>query len=872
MMKYILSLLLVIIALPLFSQVTLKDELGQRKHQIVCVAYSYSGQHIATAGLDGKIILWDAQGREKIKEIDGMKNFALSLTFSKDDKLLIAGSKDRRVHVWDVNSGQSVHSLKDHKNDVTSVVVSPDNKFIASASKDRTIKIWNLKSGQLINTLTGHSGDVMSIDYDRYGSKIVSGAADGKIKIWDAGSGKLEKSIDAHEGWIRAVAFSPTGNHIASGGDDNTIKIWNARNYSLQNELLAHSGWVESVVFSPDGKYLVSGAHDNILLMVEVNTGKIIYNSEKQSYYVLGIAFSPDGKEFASSTLYSDKLMIWNTAALNIAQIEDEKLETLDKPDIKKRRQPEIEWVGDQNIETDVPTYRAQFKIISGYIIDNLVVSLNDEKFSEESDLIISGNQWTERDIVLYLNEGMNTVKVNMYFRDKTVSSKVLSINYQVQEPEPEPLPEPEIAWLSAEKIATEDEEFVLEYKIKSAYTPENLKLYVNNKPATKIMDFDFSADEWITNNFSSKLEEGNNEFMIKLKYTEGEVTTDKLIVFREVIVEEIPEEIIVQVPEIVEIEELVTPEEVIAEAVVVETEPEEKETLIEKDSVAEKIIKDKVPEAQPEKETDFNSELIAGLEIKAKSNPYRFALIIGNEDYSSYQVGLRTESNVDYAVNDAKAFREYAIRVFGVPEDNILFLTNARAIEMDNEIQKLRNIIRALNGRAEVIFYYAGHGFPDEQTKEPHIMPVDVTGTNLKFAVKLADLYKAFTEFPTKSVTVFMDACFSGGARNVGLVSARGVRVRPRENQLEGNLIVFSASSESQSSHPYHDKQHGIFTYFLLDKLRETEGEISYKDLSEYIVETVGVRAAIINNTEQTPQVNVSPNIDQNWIEWRIK
>ncbi len=869
-MKNLLSLFLIIVSLPLFSQVTLKDEMGQRRHQIVCVAYSNNGQFIATGGLDSKIILWNTHTREKIREFGGMRNFALSLTFSKDDKMLIAGSKDRRVHVWDVKSGQSVNSLRDHRNDVTSVIVSPDNKFIASASKDRTVKIWNLQNGELINTLSGHNGDVMSIDYDRYGAKIVSGGADGKIKIWDAGSGRLEKSFDAHEGWIRAVAFSPTGNHIASGGDDNTIKIWNARNYSLQNELLAHSGWVESVVFSPDGRYLVSGAHDNILLMVEVSTGRIIYNSEKQSYYVLGIAFSPDGKEFASSTLYSDKLMIWNTAALNITQLEDETIQKQDRPDIRERRQPEIQWTGNKSIETEVPTHRAQFQIISGYIIDNLVVYLNDEKFEEESDLIISGNQWTERDVILYLNEGINTVKVSMYFRDNTVSSEILNINYKIEAPEPEPLPEPEIVWLSTDQQITQEEEYSIEYKIKSAHTSHKLELHISNKPAREIKDFDFNADEWTTNIITVGLDEGVNDFTLKLKYDEGEISTYNLAVTREVvIIEEIPEEIIVDIPEPIEEE---NPEEDIAVIEVVETKPAEKEPIIEKEPVVEQLITEKSPDTQAEENPELRSDLIAGLEFKAKPNPYRFALIIGNEDYSSYQVGLRTESNVDYAVNDAKAFREYAIRVFGVPEDNILFLTNARAIEMDNEILKLRNIIRALNGRAEVIFYYAGHGFPDEQTREPHIMPVDVTGTNLRFAVKLSDLYKSLTEFPSKSVTVFMDACFSGGARNVGLVSARGVRVRPRENQLEGNLIVFSASSESQSAHPYRDKQHGLFTYFLLNKLKETAGEISYKELSEYIVETVGVRAAIINNTEQTPQVNVSPNIDQNWVEWRIK
>ncbi|MFA5647992.1 MAG: caspase family protein [Bacteroidales bacterium] len=256
----------------------------------------------------------------------------------------------------------------------------------------------------------------------------------------------------------------------------------------------------------------------------------------------------------------------------------------------------------------------------------------------------------------------------------------------------------------------------------------------------------------------------------------------------------------------------------------------------------------------------------------KNDTSPFRFALVIGNEDYSSFQVGLQKESNVDFAIRDANLFKDYAIRVLGVPEHNVLFLTNARAIQMHDEIQKLSNIIKVLNGEAEVFFYYAGHGFPDEKTQDPYIIPVDVTGTSLRYGVKLTDLYTSLTEHPSKRVTVFLDACFSGGARNVGLVSARAVKVRPKPGMLKGNLVVFSASSENQTAHPYRDVQHGMFTYIALHKLRETQGDISYKEYSDYLRETVGVRSIIINNAEQTPQTNVSPAAEETWHKWNFK
>ncbi|MEM7551810.1 MAG: caspase family protein [Bacteroidota bacterium] len=248
------------------------------------------------------------------------------------------------------------------------------------------------------------------------------------------------------------------------------------------------------------------------------------------------------------------------------------------------------------------------------------------------------------------------------------------------------------------------------------------------------------------------------------------------------------------------------------------------------------------------------------------KSKDLTYALIIGNEDYQSFQLGLTSEVNVDFAENDARVFREYAINTLGIPEQNVLFHINARAVEMHRAIDKLSLLAKNSQGKGEILFYYAGHGFPDEITKEPFLIPVDVSGSDLKFAVKLEEIYSKLSVHPTKSTTFFLDACFSGGARNQGLLAARGVRVKPKEKSLDGKLVVFSASSGDQSSLPYKEKAHGLFTYYLLKKLQETSGNISYGDLSSYLIQQVGINSVLVNSKEQNPQVNVSPDLNGQW------
>lgn len=251
------------------------------------------------------------------------------------------------------------------------------------------------------------------------------------------------------------------------------------------------------------------------------------------------------------------------------------------------------------------------------------------------------------------------------------------------------------------------------------------------------------------------------------------------------------------------------------------------------------------------------------------KTYTNRFALVIGNEDYSSYQEGLDNESNVPFARKDALAFKLYAEKTLGIPSDNIIFLLDAKVVEMKRAVDKINLLSKSLNGEAELFFYYAGHGYPDEVSLEPFLIPVDVSGSDLQYAIKLNDVYDKLTEFPAKRITVFIDACFSGGARNAGLVSARAVKVKPKTKQLNGNIIVFTASSGNQSAMAYEEKQHGLFTYYLLSELKDKKGEVTYPELSNYITQQVAVKSIMVNSKEQNVQTIMSPQVGDEWKKW---
>ena len=267
-----------------------------------------------------------------------------------------------------------------------------------------------------------------------------------------------------------------------------------------------------------------------------------------------------------------------------------------------------------------------------------------------------------------------------------------------------------------------------------------------------------------------------------------------------------------------------------------------------------------------------FTSEVDKNIPESKSKNQNRFALIIGNEDYSSFQSGIDKESNVEFAINDAKIFKEYCVKTLGVPERNTTLLTNATVGKMNQEIEILSRLINTTDGKAEVFFYYAGHGFPDENTKDAYIMPVDVSGANVSNGIKLSELYQKLSTYPAAKITIFLDACFSGAGRNKSLAELRGVKIKPKSEVLKGNMLVFTSSSGNESSAPYKDKFHGLFTYFLLKKLQETNGDINYKELSEYLTKTIKQESLLINKKEQNPIILISPDLKNDWENWNLK
>lgn len=241
------------------------------------------------------------------------------------------------------------------------------------------------------------------------------------------------------------------------------------------------------------------------------------------------------------------------------------------------------------------------------------------------------------------------------------------------------------------------------------------------------------------------------------------------------------------------------------------------------------------------------------------------FVIAIGNENYNLVP-------KVAFANNDMNIFAQYCQKTLGIPMQNIRKYKDATFGSMLSALNNIKEITNAYNGDMNVIFYYAGHGIPNEKDQTAYLLPTDADGKSTEVCFPLARLYKELGELNAKSVIVFMDACFSGAQRGNGmLASARGVAIKAKEQKPMGKLIVLTASSGEETAYPYNEKAHGLFTYFLLKKLNETKGKCSLGELSEYITTNVRRQSIVINRKPQTPAIIFSDSVKDEWMNYKL-
>mgnify|MGYP001478988511 FL=1 len=84
------------------------------------------------------------------------------------------------------------------------------------------------------------------------------------------------------------------------------------------------------------------------------------------------------------------------------------------------------------------------------------------------------------------------------------------------------------------------------------------------------------------------------------------------------------------------------------------------------------------------------------------------------------------TLPKAEYAANDARLVAEYFTKSLGVPEENLIILTNDKATKSDLEKYFHKWLPNNVSKESDVFIYFSGHGAPNPSGGDAYLVPFD--------------------------------------------------------------------------------------------------------------------------------------------------
>jgi len=274
--------------------------------------FSPDGRLLATAAFRSTTIkLWDTSNGRELRDLSagGQSSTAFSpvIAFSRDSRLVAAGTGSNSVKIWDVITGRELQTLEGLQSSIASAFGTYFIEFTADGrivTISDSLRVWDVTSGRELHSFNiegmnasvaaGGSGFAISQD----GKQLVGffGGVKPEVKFMDITSGREVRSVNLPRNIdIAELGFSANGTLLVAAITDKRLKVWEVTTRAEEKDLGPTLKDYSQCRLSRDGRF-VALSENYVVKLFEVTTGR-----ERVQLKVPNTgAFTPQGEGFSA--------------------------------------------------------------------------------------------------------------------------------------------------------------------------------------------------------------------------------------------------------------------------------------------------------------------------------------------------------------------------------------------------------------------------------------------------------------------------------------------------------------------------------------------------------------------------------------------
>ncbi len=289
------------------------------------IAFDADGALLATASSDGDVRIWNVQTGDLIEPLMGHTDEVYGIAFVPQSKsppgmvLLASAGLDGRIIIWDIAGGVALREIS-WPVPVHDVAFSADGRFMASGAQDNLVVLWDITADDVgqwvpLYRLVGHTGWVRKVEFSPDGRTLASSSWDNTARLWDTVAGRAIQSLAGSKSWVYGLAFAPDGRTLVTSGADAFGRIWNVAN---EQELVIERAYgknsdvrIHSLAFSRDGRYLASGGFDDTAHLWDATTHQSLRTFDHFGI-IYDVSLSADGSRLLTAS-EDRSAIVWDT-------------------------------------------------------------------------------------------------------------------------------------------------------------------------------------------------------------------------------------------------------------------------------------------------------------------------------------------------------------------------------------------------------------------------------------------------------------------------------------------------------------------------------------------------------------------------------